>query len=403
MVEEKVMKKILIFSHALELGGAERALLGLLHSLDYEKYEIDLFLMRHQGELLRFLPKQVHLLPEIEAYTCLAVPIADVIKKKRAGVLLGRINGKRNAKKFIRQNALPVDNGVELEYSHKYTRKYMPKINEKEYDLAISFLTPHYFVDEKVNAKKKIAWIHTDYSNIELDIESEFKMWNAYDHIVSISDACTRGFCYKFPGLEDKIIRIDNIIPAELIKEQAEAFDVFKEMPEDGSIRILSVGRFCNAKNFDSVPNICSLLLKIGLNIKWYLIGFGPDEMLIREKIQEANMEDRVIVLGKKINPYPYMKACDLYVQPSRYEGNCVSVHEAQVLGKPVIITDYATAKNQLNDEVDGVIVPMDQEECAKGIAKVLSDSQKMKGLCENCRNIDFANNKEVEKLYAIL
>lgn len=397
------MKKILIFSHALEIGGAERALLGLLHSLDYEKYEIDLFLMRHQGELIRFLPKQVHLLPEIEAYTCLAVPIADVIKKKRAGILLGRINGKINAKKFIRQNALPVDNGVELEYSHKYTRKYMPKINEKDYDLAISFLTPHYFVDEKVNAKKKIAWIHTDYSNIELDIESEFKMWNAYDHIVSISDACTRGFCYKFPGLEDKIIRIDNIIPAELIKEQAEAFDVFKEMPEDGSIRILSVGRFCNAKNFDSVPNICSLLLKMGLNIKWYLIGFGPDEMLIREKIQEAKMEDRVIVLGKKINPYPYMKACDLYVQPSRYEGNCVSVHEAQVLGKPVIITDYATAKNQLNDEVDGVIVPMDHEDCAKGIAKVISDPQKMNCLCEYCRNNNFANNKEVEKLYAML
>lgn len=403
MVEEKVMKKILIFSHALELGGAERALLGLLNSLDYEKYEIDLFLMRHQGELLRFLPKQVHLLPEIGAYTCLAVPIADVIKKKRADVLLGRINGKRNAQKFIRQNSLPVDNGVELEYSHKYTRKYMPKINEKDYDLAISFLTPHYFVTEKVNASKKIAWIHTDYSNIEIDEESELKMWDAYDHIVSISDACTRGFCCKFPGLEDKIIRIDNIIPAELIKEQADAFDVSEEMPEDGSIRLLSVGRFCNAKNFDSVPDICSRLMKTGLKIKWYLIGFGPDETLIREKIQEANMEDHVIVLGKKINPYPYMKACDLYVQPSRYEGNCVSVHEAQVLGKSVVITNYATAKSQLKDGVDGMIVPMDHEECAKGIAKILNDSQKMKGLCEYCEKNNFVNNKEVEKLYAIL
>ena len=397
------MKKILIFSHALELGGAERALLGLLNSLDYEKYEIDLFLMRHQGELLRFLPKQVHLLPEIGAYACLAVPIADVIKKKRVGILLGRIHGKRKAKKFVKKYNLPKDNGVELEYSHKYTRRYMPKVSEKEYDLAISFLTPHYFVAEKVNAKKKIAWIHTDYSNIELDIESEFKMWNTYDYIVSISDACTRGFCCKFPGLEDKIIRIDNIIPAELIKEQADAFDVSEEMPEDGSIRLLSVGRFCNAKNFDSVPDICSRLMKTGLKIKWYLIGFGPDETLIREKIQEANMEDYVIVLGKKINPYPYMKACDLYVQPSRYEGNCVSVHEAQVLGRPVVITNYATAKSQLKDGVDGVIVPMDHEECAEGIAKILNDSQKMKGLCEYCEKNNFVNNKEVEKLYAIL
>lgn len=403
MVEEKVMKKILIFSHALELGGAERALLGLLNSLDYEKYEIDLFLMRHQGELLRFLPKQVHLLPEIGAYTCLAVPIADVIKKKRAGILLGRIHGKRKAKKFVKKYNLPKDNGVELEYSHKYTRRYMPKVSEKEYDLAISFLTPHYFVAEKVNAKKKIAWIHTDYSNIELDIESEFKMWNTYDYIVSISDACSKGFYSKFPQLEKKIIRIDNIISTELIQEQAKAFDALEEMPEDGTVRILSVGRFCNAKNFDNVPDICRRLLEKGMKVKWYLIGFGPDEMLIQEKIREEKMEGHVILLGKKANPYPYMKACDLYVQPSRYEGNCVSVHEAQVLGKPVIITDYATAKSQLDDGVDGVIVPMDNEGCAEGIADIINDSQKRKCLCEYCRKNNAANNKEVEKLYAIL
>ena len=116
MVEEKVMKKILIFSHALELGGAERALLGLLHSLDYERYEIDLFLMRHQGELLKYLPDQVHLLPEIDAYTCLAVPITDVIKKKKAGILFGRIHGKIKAKRFVKKYNLPKDNGVELEY-----------------------------------------------------------------------------------------------------------------------------------------------------------------------------------------------------------------------------------------------------------------------------------------------
>ena len=119
------------------------------------------------------------------------------------------------------------------------------------------------------------------------------------------------------------------------------------------------------------------MILNSDINVKWYLIGFGGDESMIRQKIQEYGMEDHVIILGKKTNPYPYMAECDLYVQPSRYEGNCVSVHEAQILKKPVVITDYPTAHSQLTDGIDGVIVPMDNKGCAEGITKLLK--QKMR------------------------
>ena len=366
------MKKILIFSHAMEIGGAERALIGLLNRLVEQAYEVDLFLMRHEGELMKFIPKQVNLLSEIPEYTCLAVPMTQVLKKKKLNILYGRLLGKLKASQYVKKHGLKPDNGVALEYSHKYVCSYMPKVNDTVYDLAISFLTPHYFVEEKVNAKKKIAWIHTDYSYIDVDVQSEKEMWRAYDYIASISDDCTRGFLSKFPELEEKIIRVDNIIPVDFIKEQAELSDVQDEMPRDGSTRILSVGRFCNAKNFDNVPDICRRIRQMGHNVKWYLIGFGPDEALIRDKIKEADMEDYVIILGKKDNPYPYMKECDFYIQPSRYEGNCVCVHEAQALGKTVIITDYSTAKSQLNDGVDGFIVPMDNENCAMGIYSLI-------------------------------
>lgn len=397
------MKKILIFSHALEIGGAERALLGLLHSFNYEKYEVDLFLMRHEGELMQCLPKEVNLLPEKIEYSCLAIPMINVVKRRKFGVLAGRLYGKVKASQYIRKQNLPADNGVALEYSHKYTSKYMPNISDTEYDLAISFLTPHYFVTEKVKAKKKVAWIHTDYSKIPLDVTSELKMWKTYDYIASISDDCTKGFCMKFPELEEKIIHISNIISPALIKVQANEENVERDMPEDGAIRILSVGRFCNAKNFDNVPNICRRLIDNGLNIKWYLIGFGGDEALIREKIKEANMEGKVIILGKKTNPYPYMKRCDLYIQPSRYEGNCVSVHEAQILGKPVIITSYPTSKSQLDDGVDGIIVPLDNEGCAEGIEKLMRDSSKVKELEKYCISRNFSNEKEIEKIYELL
>ena len=120
------------------------------------------------------------------------------------------------------------------------------------------------------------------------------------------------------------------------------------------------------------------------------------------KKIKEAGMENRVIMLGKKDNPYPYIKACDLYVQPSRYEGKAVTVREAQMLGKPVVITRYATSSGQLEDGVDGVIVPMDNEGCAMGIAALLKNPEEMARLAENCGNRNFSKMNEAEKLWEI-
>ena len=365
-------KSVLIFSHAMEIGGAERALLGLLENIDYNKYDVDLFLMRHEGELYKYLPKDVNVLDEIPEYTCLAVPLKKVLRKGFLRISYGRLKGKIIAKKRVYELELPEDNGVGLEYSHKYTKKYMPFINNKQYNVAVSFLTPHYFVQEKVNAKYKVAWIHTDYSKVLVDVESESKMWNSYDRIISISDAVTESFIKIFPETADKITVIENMMAIKTIMSQKDEFSVKDEMPDDGNIKILSIGRFCYAKNFDNVPDICSRIIESGLKIKWYLIGFGGDEQLIRNKIEEAGMQKNVIILGKKENPYPYINECDIYVQPSRYEGNAVTVHEAQLLGKPVIITNYPTSKSQLTDGVDGYIVPLDNENCSKNIYKIL-------------------------------
>lgn len=396
-------KKILIFSHAMEIGGAERALIGLLESFDYDKFDVDLFLMRHVGELMELIPKKVNLLEQSDDYACLAVPIADIIKKGKLKIAYGRLLGKFKAKRFNETHKLTSDSSVALDYSHKYTKKYMSKISDTEYDLAISFLTPHYFVTEKVNAQKKIAWIHTDYSTVSVDIESEKAMWGRYDKIVSISESCKKSFLSKFPELSDKMIDVENILSDTIVLKQSDEIDVSDEMPNDGSVKLLSVGRFSHAKNFDNVPEICSLILKTGINIKWYLIGYGGDEALIRSKISEFGMENNVIILGKKTNPYPYIKACDLYVQPSRYEGKAVTVREAQILGKPVVITRYATSSSQLCDGVDGVIVPTDNAGCAEGIAALLNNRQFMMELSENCKARDYSNRDEIEKLYRVM
>ncbi len=395
------MKRILIVMHAMEIGGAEKALLGLLENMDYTKYSVDLFLLRHQGEWLKYIPKEVNLLPESASYSCIAVPIKEVFKKGKIRIAWQRYLGKKNARSRVKELGVSKDNGIGIEFSHKYTVKCMPMISDREYDAAISFLTPHYFVRDKVKAKKKIAWIHTDYSKVAIDKESELPMWAAFDDIVAVSDGVKEQFVKIFPTLAEKVTVIENILPVQLIQKQAKEPTDIPFSQEN--INLLSIGRFGNAKNFDNIPEICKRVKEEVSNVRWYIIGYGPDEALIRQKIEEYGMQDTVLILGKKENPYPYIQACDIYAQPSRYEGKAVTVKEAQMLGKPVVITDYATAKSQLTDGVDGVIVPMDNEGCAEGIIRLLHNPGKMKQLEYICRSKNYTNTEEIVKIKKLL
>ncbi len=398
------MKKILIITHTMELGGAEKALLGFLNNIDYNNYSVDLFLERHFGELLGAIPQKVNLLNENSAYASMGVPLSRVIKNKKPLIALGRYKGKKEADAFIKNAGYKSGADVLINYSHKYTVNYMPMISEKEYDIVISFLTPHYYALKKTKGKMKIAWIHTDYKAIEIDRQSELEMWSGFDKIVSISPQVTENFTEVFPELKEKIISVDNMHPSGLIELESEKFVPEGEMPDDGSIRLLSVGRYCVAKNFDNVPFICKELVeKYSLDVKWYIIGYGTDGELIEKSIEESGMKDRVILLGKKENPYPYIKRCDFYVQPSRFEGNAVTVNEALILKKKVILTDYSTAKCQVEPDVDGVIVPLDNEKCAKGIYEYLTDFEKQKKIEKNVSTKDYSKSSEINKIYDLM
>ena len=227
-------------------------------------------------------------------------------------------------------------------------------------------------------------------------------MWSSYDNIISISESVTNSFLHLFPNLKDKILLIENIMPVDYIRNMAEETLEVNEMSSEG-IKLLSIGRFCVAKNFDNIPAICRLLIELGCPVSWYIIGYGGDEALIKQKIAEHHVEDYVFILGKRENPYPYIKMCDIYVQPSRYEGKCVSVIEAQILHKPVIITNYSTASSQLENGKDGVIVPLENEDCAAAIKKILQDEELQNLLVNNTYDKDYSNVEGIKKIYGIL
>lgn len=377
-----VKRRIFIAIHYMELGGAERALLGLLESLDSGLYDIDLFVYSHRGDLMAYIPEHIHLLPENSIYSSYEQPLIRVLCRGHFLIVAARLWAKIANWWFNRYLFGQVFS--ELDEVGRLVTCVLPSLKYLGvYDVAISFLTPHYIVRDKVRARKKIAWIHTDYSTIRINAARELAVWDSYDHIVSISHDVTKAFVGVFPTLASKIIEQDNLLPVSLIQKQASAFNAAPEMP--GAIRLLSIGRFCAQKNFPEAVEIMAELCKLRDDVTWYLIGYGSDEMSIREKIRSLGMQDKFIVLGKKTNPYPYITACDLYVQPSIYEGNAVTVKEAQLLGRPVAITRYPTAASQVRDGVDGFILPLgDPVKTAQALHAVLSDARQLERVA-NC------------------
>ena len=394
------MKRIFIAIHYLEIGGAERSLIGLLNALDYTKYAVDLFVYQHRGEFMSLIPKQVNLLPEIGSYAAIEKPMVEALKEGHVGVVAARVLAKLQYKIYKKRHQ-PKEGSAVFQYVADCVTPVLPSLKKYgEYDLAISFLTPHNIVRDKVRAKQKLAWIHTDYSTIHVNVAKELPVWDAYNKIFAVSEGVKDTFLKTFPSLSNKVDVFENILSEQFIREQANIG--IKEVGLDdnpSTLNILSVGRFTEAKNFDNVPFICKLLVKKGLKFKWYLIGFGGDEALIRSNIEKAGMQDVCIILGKEENPYPYMAACDVYVQPSRYEGKAVTVREAQILCKPVIIADYTTAHSQVKDGIDGVIVPQSNEEMADAIVAFLQNKQKLERIVNYLQTHHYGNEGEVKKL----
>ncbi len=397
-------KKIFIAIHYMEIGGAEISLIGLLNAVDYSRYEVDLFIYSHQGEFMQLIPAEVNILPEHPKYACIEKPMKAVLKQGYVDIVLARLLAKWQCKRHDTKHGLSGSSAI-FQYVANATTPLLPSLEHfGGYDLAISFLNPHNIVKDKVKAKKKIAWIHTDYTRIHVNTAQELPVWNSYDYIASISDDVSTTFSQVFPELKSKLVLIENILSPDFVRQRALMNEDLSVMPRiQEELRLLSVGRYSPPKNFDNVPFIASKLRELGLNFKWYIIGYGSDEELIKLKIREAGMEKNVILLGKKTNPYPYIAQCDFYLQPSRYEGKSVTVREAQMLYKPVIVTNYPTASSQIKHDIDGCIVPLDHEACAQGIYDFIHNVDLQEKVIDYLKQNDYGNESEIEKIYKLM
>lgn len=396
------MKKVLISSFDMEIGGVERSLISMLDNFDYDNYDVDLMLYSHSGDLFNLLPKKAKLLKENKKYKTFRMSISETIKSGNIDMGISRILARFKAKKEGSRRKLEEYGYIQMQYMWKYALRFLPSIN-KHYDVAISYLWPHYFVAHKVNADIKIAWIHTDFSKLYTDIDEDISIWNKFNYIAAVSEDCKNAFLDKYPSLKEKVVVIENITSPNFVRQLAE--DNIDDLKEEKDIfKIVSVGRYSEAKGFDNAIKALRILHDRGYtNIKWYIVGYGADEALYKNLIKENNLEDSFILVGKKTNPYPYMKHCDIYAQPSRYEGKAVTVTEAQILGKPVMLTNYATSHSQVKDRVDGYITELSIDGITDGIEKLYKDEILRKSLLNNCKNTNYANSYELDKLYSLI
>lgn len=184
----------------MEIGGVERSLIGLLHSIDYSKYQVDLFIWQHSGYFMKYIPQQVNVFPENRKFAAFAKPLCSVIFSKDFFIGLARVR----ALLFNRTTHI-FNNASVFTYVVRSMKPFLPQITLKKYDLAISFIEPHAWLYDRIKAKRKVAWIHTDYTSVGIDKSCELPIWNQYDQIISISGSVRDAFLVVFPSLRNKV------------------------------------------------------------------------------------------------------------------------------------------------------------------------------------------------------
>lgn len=394
-------QSVLIIMPYMNCGGVESTLLSMLESFDKKRYEITLLLLEKRGDFIKKIPNEIKV-KEIE------------IPEREKGVFFGK---RKMITEYIQKGEwnrilsfLYYNITTSLTEDREKNALYFERIShtipilEGEYDLAIDYFGyatfTTFYLAEKVTAKKKVSWLHSVLSRF---YPQSFEKWyKKMDVIFACSKMVKSDFENIFPNIHT-VQTFYNIIHPEIIRIKAEEQGGFDDK-FDG-IRILTVGRICYEKGIDLAINAFQRLIKSGYKIRWYLIGGGSQEechkfyQMLNTDIEKNNL----CFLGIKENPYVYMKQCDIYVQPSRFEGYCTTTNEARIIGCPIVMTNVSGAEEQIINGSTGYIVDKTGDAIYEGIRQVIDNQDIKMRFIENLKNINISTSEEMEKLYLLL
>lgn len=357
------MKKVVVYGYTMDMGGAERALVNILNIL-VKHYEVDLVLLKAQGILMDNIPKSVNVIE-------------------------------------IRKN---IFNYALFRYIPYFRKRKIVKITKTKYDMAIAFMEGRaatWLIDMKSDCKK-IAWIHNDVNKFDIGI-SEKEIKNTYskvDKIVVVSKQSRDSFIEKYNIDEEKVEVIYNLIDEENIIKKSKLEKIKKD-----KFTFINVAKMRHQKRHDRLIEAASILKNEGYDFNLWLIGNGPLENEIKNKVKELNMEDCITLYGLKENPFPYIKASDYFVMSSDHEGYPLSLLESLILKTPVISTDVSGAREILKDKY-GFICDINLNSLVDSMRNVLENKdKKISEIKNNLDSYEGANGgirKQLDSLFEI-
>lgn len=362
------MKKILFVLSNMNIGGTEKAFLNLADTLSPEEYDVTLLLLEKKGGFIYSVPSWIHL-ETMEAYSAIKreimePPLPIIGEYLKSGRLL------RAVCLFFTHVMFKLTGNRTLYY--KFVLRGTHCLSG--YDAAIAYSGPFDFITAfvlfKVHAAKKIQWIHFDVSKFCFNTRTCRSLYQRFDEINVVSNEARLSLIDKMPGLEAKIKTRYNTVSADRCIEMADLGRGFED--EHNKMRIVTLGRLSEEKGQGIIPAVAAALRELGVQFKWYLIGEGPLRGELLTLAEQFKLENELVLLGSKSNPYPYLKQADVYVQTSVHEGYCISLAEAKLFGMPIVSTDFAGAHEQLDGCADCYVVERSVEALSAGLIHAL-------------------------------
>ena len=392
---KKYKKKLLFVNESLALAGGEKSLIALLSKLDPNKYEIDLQLFKYGKELDAFIPEHVNILPPLP-YTQFVTKgwfknIGTLINLSTIGFFISKLTYSIN----IRRGTY---NHPEKSQIYWKAAANSLTVSNKKYDVAIAYAQgiPTYYVIDKTEAKRKIAWVNTNVDFPPVNKIFQKSYYKKYDVIVPVSEITKEHLNNVFPQLRSKYYTIYDMIDYAYILNMAS----LKTINFNKKIfNILTVSRLNQyMKGFDITLQVCKILKERGVIFHWHVLGEGSYREKIQEFVVVNKLESFITLLGTNSNPYPYYKSADLYVQTSRKEGFGISIAEARLLNLPVVTTRFDTVFMQMVHGKNGLVVDINATAVANAIELLMKNKQLYKSIIEYQKQEQKENYESVEK-----
>lgn len=380
-------KKILFLIGSLESGGVSKSMVSLLNVIDKKTYDISLWCGSPSGIFYSLLPKDIRIISHKKT-TLLLQGINGLFALLRTGCIL----------LFFASIIRLVLSKINKGYAAWWLSRFFPSLNET-YDLIVDYNGQQqlYYMVDKLKGKKKVTFFHSDYAKWPYYYRMDRKYFPKVDCIFTISELCADSLRRFFPKETDKIKLMENISSVDLIRKMADE----ENIKFDSKISILTIGHICRAKGTDLAIEAMRLLRDKGIDFKWYFLGEVKEDF--SALISKYSLESNIDFLGVKVNPYPYLRACSIYVHLSRFEGKSIALDEAKILCKPIVVTNFSTVHDQFEDRVNALIADFLPENIALKITKLFDDEELRDLLVTNLKKSVSDNSREVNKLYSLL